>query len=143
MGNWCSLCTDPAGISCLWYYTIAQHKLVPRTYASPIIIFLKCLWWKQSHLKSIEITCKICDVFVWRGDGWVQPLTDLHKGVEVELVGVSFPVHLLQDALVVIISAKCMNKYNIFVINTICGKRKIFSRHFCGIQFSRHILEIS
>ena len=43
-------------------------------------------------------------VLVAAGDGGVQPLADLHEGVEVKLVGVALPVHLLHDVLVVVVA---------------------------------------
>ena len=51
-----------------------------------------------------ENAAKIRDTLVGAGQGRIQALADLHQGMEVELVGIALPVHLLHDVLVVVVA---------------------------------------
>ena len=65
-----------------------------------------------SVVKVYITTCKVSDVFVGWSKGWIQPLADLHKSVEIKLVCISLSVNLLQYTLVVVVS-----KININIIS--------------------------
>ncbi len=72
-------------------------------------------WWDQAGQLGIgvvvavgrsEESAKIGHALVGAGEARIQALADLHQGMEVELVCVALPVHLLHDVLVVVV-AQC------------------------------------